>query len=130
MGFDLLTSVPHEYTLQSHRGDDGAPKPGAPKWLLRSLPSRLMLALTALSARDPQLGVAALVEAGLVGFEGVTQDGQPATFKPGAPRHVHGIEVNGGVDPELLDLLPFRVLTELGGELMRINTLDVESAKN
>lgn len=125
MGFSLLPSVPHRYTLRRHAG-----KPDAPVWLLRSLPSRVMLALSALGDSQPQIGVAAMVEAALVGWSGVDRDGVPVEFRPAGKRTLHGIEIDGGAAGELVDMIPIDVLAELGNEVVRINMLDVESAKN
>lgn len=89
-----------------------------------------MLAITTIADKEPAIGTTALVEVGLVGFEGVCRDGELMTFTSAGKRLVRGIEVSGGATPELIDLIPVNVLMELGSELMRINTLDVESAKN
>lgn len=127
MGFDLLPNTPHRYTLRQDQG-----KPDAAVWLLRALPSRVLLVLGQIGEDQPAVAAAAMLEAGLVGVEGggLTRGGQPFQFVAAGRRMLHGIEVTGGATGELLDMLPAHVITELAGELMRINRLDLESAKN
>lgn len=127
MGFDLLSNIPRPFVLDRHRNE-----PHPPTWMLRSLPSRVFLALQERHQDGATAQtLAAFVEVALVGWQGVTRDGMPFEFQPGGERFVlDGIKVEGGAAAAIVDAIPVEIIAELATEILKRNQLDKGNAGN
>jgi hypothetical protein len=121
--FALVPNQPFDYVLERHRSQ---PEAERPTWVLRSLPSRLIAELSRLLEENKGRAIWVSALAGLVGWRNVSDP-----WKGHAGRRVvHGIDFEGGVDADLLDRVPFDVLSEIATAILEANTLDRDTSKN
>ena len=128
MGFSLIPNKPFTYSLKRHQKE---PEGARPTFQLRYMSSRLFSEIAALLQRDGEKAFFVCVAAGLVGWSGMTRDGEPFEFKPAIEKRVvHGVVLEGGASTESVEALPYFVIVELAEQIIESNTLDRDSAKN
>lgn len=128
--FCLVPNQPIEVVLPMHRS---LPTDQQPVWTIRSLPSRTIAELSRLIESDQGRALVVVVQAGLVGWRNVCNpDGSPAPFRAAnRPRTVYGIELpRGGAEGDLVDQIPFEVMSQLVAEILATNSLGRADAKN
>lgn len=127
--FCLVPNQPFDFVLERHRQ---LPKEEQPTWILRSLPSRTIAELSQMLQTDSGRALNVIVQAGLVGWRNIRNaDKSPAEFRVVAgKRLIYGVEIRGGADGDLVDQVPFDVISELVAAILGANHMDLATAKN
>ena len=89
-------------------------------WKLGAIPSLKLATIAGQSLSNAISQTISVVKLGLRGWENFQVAGKEVEYKSD----------DNGVLPELLDIIPVKVLTELGNKVLEINKLSEEESKN